>query len=79
MNQTEQNSQIIKKYKRHYTFYALSIVIPWSLWLFSAYLSHKEPYTPAIEWATGLTSFAGLLAPVIIALCFILPDKELKS
>ena len=29
--------------------------------------------------ATGITSFAGLLAPVVIALFFILPNKELRK
>jgi hypothetical protein len=32
-----------------------------------------------MEWATGLMSFAGLLAPVIIAMSYILPDRELRK
>lgn len=79
MNTTEQRSQIIKRYKSPLAFYLLSIVIPWSLWFLSAYFSHKTPLTPNLEWATGITSFTGLLAPVIIALFFMLPSKELKK
>lgn len=79
MNTTEQRNQIIKSYKSPLAFYLLSIAIPWSLWFLSAYLSHKEPITPSLEWATGITSFTGLLAPVIIALFFMLPHKELKK
>lgn len=71
--------QIIRKYKSPFTFYTLSIIIPWALWFYSGYLSHQTPYTPLLEWATGITSFAGLLAPVIISLFFILPNKELKK
>lgn len=79
MNSTEPNTEIIKRYKSPLSFYILSIVIPWSLWFLSGYFSHKEPYTHAFELATGICSFAGLLAPVIIALCYMLPDKELNK
>jgi len=79
MNTTEQRNQIIKSYKSPLAFYLLSIAIPWSLWFLSAYLSHQEPITPSLEWATGITSFTGLLAPVIIALFFMLPHQELKK
>ncbi len=79
MNVLIQNNQIIKSYKSPLTFYILSITTPWSLWFLSAYFSHLEPYTRITEWATAVTSLAGLLAPVIIALLFILPNKELKK
>lgn len=79
MKTIEKRNKIIKRYKRPLAFYLLSIAIPWSLWFLSAYLSHKIPFTNNLEWATGITSFAGLLAPVIIALFFMLPNKELKK
>jgi len=75
----QRKNQIIKKYKSPFIFYFLSITIPWWLWFTSAYLSHQTPYTQMLEWATGLCSFAGLLAPIVIALFFILPDKELRK
>ena len=79
MSTVEQKNQIIKKYKSPLSFYLLSMVIPWFLWFIGAYLSHKTPYSSTLEWATGIIIFAGLLAPVIIALCFMLPDKELRK
>ncbi len=79
MKTKEQKKQIIKKYKSPFTFYFLSIAVPWTLWFISAYLSHQTPYTSTLEWLTGITSFAGLLAPFITALFFMLSNKELKS
>lgn len=79
MKTTEQKPTIIKSYKSPFAFYALSIVIPWSLWFLAGYISHMEPQNASMEWATGLISFAGLLAPVIIALSYILPDKQLRT
>ena len=79
MKQITQNQHIIKKYKSPLAFYALSIVIPWGFWFFSGYLSHLTPYTSTLEWATGISSFIGLLAPLIIALFLILPNEELRK
>lgn len=79
MNTTEQKCQIIKRYKSPFTFYILSILIPWALWFLSGYLSHKTPYSSTLEWATALSSFAGLMAPLVIALFFIMPDQELRK
>ncbi len=78
MNTSTQKTQIIKSFRNPLGFYTLSIVIPWALWFVSGALSHRTPFTPALQWATGLTSFAGLLAPFITALAYILPDRELK-
>ncbi len=71
--------QIIKKYDKPLLFYILSIAIPWALWFLSAYLSHRTPFTRRLEILTGITSFAGLVAPFIIALWLILPDRELRK
>lgn len=79
MKTIEQSIQIIAKYKSPFAFYFLATAVPWGLWFLSAYLSHRIPFTKSLEWATGITSFAGLLAPVAIALFFILPDKELRK
>ena len=79
MKTIEQHPQIIKKYNKPFLFYLLSIVIPWTFWFLSAWLSHKTPYTKSLELATGLSGFIGLLAPFVVALCFILPDKELRN
>jgi len=79
MKTIKQEYQIIKRYKSPFTFYLLSIAIPWSLWFLSAWLSHQTPFTQRIEWATGICSFVGLLAPFVLALFFMLPDKELRK
>jgi hypothetical protein len=79
MKTYEQTNQIIRRYKNPVAFYLLSVIIPWGLWFLAGYISHIEPQTPRMEWATGLMSFAGLLAPVIIAMSYILPDRELRK
>ena len=79
MNTIKQEHQIINKYKSPFVFYLLSIAIPWTFWFLSAWLSHQTPSTRKIEWATGICSFAGLLAPFLLALFYMLPDKELRK
>jgi len=79
MKTSETTEQIIKKYNKPVLFYFLSIAIPWVLWFLSAYLSHRTPLTGQLELFTGITGFAGLLAPFIIALGLILPDRELRN
>ncbi len=79
MNTIKQESHIIKKYKSPFAFYFLSITVPWALWFLSAWFSHRTPFTPTLEWATGIVSFAGLLAPFILALFFMMPDTELRK
>ncbi len=78
MKTTEQK-RIIGKYKRPFLFYFLSMAIPWSLWFLAGYLSHIEPFTQTLEWAVGMSSITGLLAPAVIALFFMLPHKELRA
>ena len=70
---------MIKKYKSPLGFYVLSTGIPWTLWFLAGHFSRMEPYTSHTEWTTGILSFAGLLAPVIIALMYILPNRQLKE
>lgn len=79
MNIIKQKNQIITKYKSPFLFYFLCAIIPWSLWFFAGYLSHIEPFTKSLEWAVGISSILGLLAPAIIALFFILPHKKLRA
>jgi membrane protease YdiL (CAAX protease family) len=73
-----QTTGIIKAYKNPWSFYILSIVIPWGLWFMSSYISHLSPHTYITAWGTGIFSFLGLLAPMVVALCFILPDEDLR-
>lgn len=78
MNTIEQK-KIIRKYKSPFSFYLLCTAIPWSLWFVSGYFSHKEPFTAFYEWAVGISSILGLVAPAIIALFFMLPSKDLRK
>lgn len=77
MKTTEQRT-IIKKYKSPFLFFFLSTAIPWALWFLAGYMSHIEPFTKTLEWAVGICSITGLLSPAVIALFFMLPDKELR-
>ena len=76
---TIEQRTIIKKYRRPFLFFFLSTAIPWALWFLAGYLSHIEPFTRTLEWAVGISSIVGLLAPAIIALFFMLPDKDLRA
>jgi len=76
---TIEQRTIIRKYRRPFLFFFLSTAIPWSLWFLAGYLSHIEPFTKTLEWAVGMSSIVGLLAPAIIALFFMLPDKDLRA
>jgi membrane protease YdiL (CAAX protease family) len=76
---TNEQRTIIRKYSRPFLFFFLSTAIPWSLWFLAGYLSHIEPFTKTLEWAVGMSSIVGLLAPAIIALFFMLPDKDLRT
>jgi hypothetical protein len=67
----------ITHYKRTYLFYILSCAIPWALWTTAGYLSHKPGNNT--ELISGILSILGLLAPFIIALFLILPNKDLKE
>ncbi len=63
----------IKQYQHPGLFYILSTLIPWGLWFIVAYLSHSLPN----EYVTliSVLGFLGLLAPLVIALLFILPTR----
>ena len=79
MKAREQLNPVIQKYKRPFFFYFLCTIIPWAFWFTSGYLSHREPFSKSLEWATGITSITGLIAPALISLLFILPQKDLRS
>lgn len=73
-----QSKSIISRYHNPVMFYVLSIAIPWTFWFLAGYFSHLEPETDLLQNITGMLSFAGLLAPVLIALAYILPDRDLR-
>ena len=67
----------IKHYRHTYIFYCSSIIIPWALWFTVAYLSHTFP--DRYITLASVFGFLGLIAPLIIALVLILPNKILKA
>ena len=70
---------MIKQYNSPLAFYVLSIVIPWTFWFLAGIISRMEPYTNQMEWATGILSISGLLAPVVLAIYYILPNQTLRK
>lgn len=79
METHEISPSIIRSYKSPLTFYALALFIPWCFWFLSGYISHLSTHEGYMDWLTGILSFVGLLAPVLIALSFILPDQQLRK
>jgi membrane protease YdiL (CAAX protease family) len=79
MEAHESSSNIIRQYKSPLTFHTLSLLIPWSLWFLSGYISHLTPHRMYMDWLVGILSFAGLLAPVFIAFAFIMPHRQLRE
>jgi len=71
------NETKIRHYRHIYIFYLASIIIPWVLWIFSAYLSHTFPYKYVT--LTSIVGFLGLLAPLLTALWLILPNNYLRK
>lgn len=65
----------IKLYRHTALFYILSTLFPWGLWYIVAYLSHN--FAGEYVAAAGILSLLGLLAPLIIALALIVPNKVL--
>lgn len=68
---------MIKKYNKTFTFYGLSIIIPWSLWFIVAYLSHLTKQNALILRIEQILGIAGLASPLIVALVLIYRDREL--
>lgn len=67
---------MINKYRYPYRFYFFSAVIPWSLWLIAAYLSH-QPDAAQYGLYISLLGLAGLCGPVFVAAYYISKDKVL--
>ncbi len=69
---------MINHYRYPFRFYFFSALIPWSLWLIAAYLSHQsgaEAYSAYI----GVLGLAGLCGPLFVAAYFINKDKTLLA
>jgi len=69
---------MLNNYRYPFRFYFYSALIPWSLWLIAAYLSHQ---TGADQYSgyIGTLGMAGLCSPLFIASYYISKDKDLLS
>ncbi|MBL6999723.1 MAG: CPBP family intramembrane metalloprotease [Gammaproteobacteria bacterium] len=67
---------MINNYRYPFRFYFFSAVIPWSLWLIAAFMSHQtgaEQYSVYI----GTLGLVGLCGPLFVAAYYISKDKVL--
>lgn len=69
----------VNKYNHPVLFYVLSLIVPWGLWFFAAYISHITPSETYHTVFVTVFGVSGLAAPMIIAFTLIWKDSELKS
>ena len=69
---------MINNYRYPFRFYILSAIIPWSLWLMAAYLSH-QPDAEGYRGYIGALGLAGLCGPLFIAAYYVSKDKVLMG
>ncbi len=67
----------LQHYRHTYLFYCLAIALPWVFWLGVGYISHYHP--DGNELIIGIGSFMGLLAPLLVALALIFPERSLRQ
>jgi membrane protease YdiL (CAAX protease family) len=65
---------VVKHYKHPLLFYVLATAIPWGFWYFAGKASHSNPPDATLVTVPG---FAGLLAPLLIALWLMHRDSLL--
>ncbi|MCB1174778.1 MAG: CPBP family intramembrane metalloprotease [Leptospiraceae bacterium] len=68
---------MITKYNKTAGFYGFSALIPWTLWLLVAWLSHQDQQSPALQITRQMLGIAGLAAPFAVALYYITRDPDL--
>lgn len=70
---------IIERYRRPFSFYALSTLIPWILWFIAAYISQIEPASPNHLMIVTMLGMLGLISPIVIAFTLMFPDPLLRK
>lgn len=68
---------MLEKYNKTFTFYGLSLIIPWLLWFIVAYFSHQENQSTLINFMIPVLGISGLIAPVFEAGYLFFVDKYL--
>lgn len=69
---------MIKNYRYPFRFYFFSTLIPWSLWLLAAYLSHRSDAQDFGFYISAL-GLAGLCGPLLVAGYYIRKDRILLT
>jgi CAAX protease family protein len=67
---------MLNNYRHPLRFYLFSALLPWSLWLMAAWLSH-QPGAEEYRGFIGALGLAGLCAPLLVAAYYISQDKAL--
>jgi len=69
----------IEKYNRPAFFYGLSLLIPWTLWLAVAYLSHLENQNMLTQMTESGLGILGLISPLLVAAYLFVQNKDLMK
>ncbi len=69
---------MIKDYRYPLRFYFFSTLIPWSLWLMAAYLSHR-PDAQVFGTLISVLGLIGLSGPLLVAIYYIRKDRVLLA
>jgi len=70
----------IEKYRRPFLYFGSVFVLTWIPWFIWARISHS-PLWENPNWVNfgSFLGFLGLLAPMVVALALILPDKDMRN
>lgn len=69
----------VRLYRQPWTFFGLSIAIPWTLWGLAAVTSRIQPQDSGLQLLTTTLALAGLFAPAAVALLMIRRDPRLLA
>jgi membrane protease YdiL (CAAX protease family) len=70
----------LEKYRHPFIFYGVAVLVPWTLWFICAGISHS-PLWDRQGWVIfgSILGLLGLLAPLVVAMALILPDKDMRA
>lgn len=68
---------MLEKYNKTFSFYTLSLIIPWALWFLVAWISHQPGHEDGLPVLGQILGIAGLIAPILIATLYFSRDQDL--
>ncbi|MCL1836756.1 MAG: hypothetical protein FWG46_04330 [Treponema sp.] len=70
----------LEKYRHPFIFYGVAVFVPWALWFTLGAISHSHLWDNR-GWVIfgSLLGIIGLCTPLIAAMVFILPDREMRK